>query len=157
MIGLQDFEIINYLLSEIERLKAIPEDTHADIDVNDFVIDIEQKKRKRETETLSVINKANENVPNEYLCPITKQIMKDPVIAFDGYCYERSAIETYLKLHNKSPITGDEAQYIIVFPNHRLKAEIVKYIEENVVVESKKDFEVQAWQIMAIEVNRTFE
>ena len=70
-------------------------------------------------------------IPDEYLCPITKQIMKDPVMAFDGYCYERGAIESYLKINNKSPVTGASADYVIVFPNHRLKAKIQKHMMEN--------------------------
>ena len=65
-------------------------------------------------------------IPNEFKCPITKQIMSDPVLAFDGHCYERLAIESYLKIHNKSPITGITTDCIIVFPNHQKKANIEK-------------------------------
>lgn len=32
-------------------------------------------------------------------CPITKKTMQDPVIAPDGYCYERKALKGYLKQH----------------------------------------------------------
>lgn len=32
-----------------------------------------------------------------YLCPITTEVMDDPVIAADGYTYERSAIEEWFK------------------------------------------------------------
>ncbi|NBV88156.1 MAG: hypothetical protein EBR88_01365, partial [Betaproteobacteria bacterium] len=31
------------------------------------------------------------SVPNEFLCPITMMIMRDPVIISDGYSYERAA------------------------------------------------------------------
>ncbi|CAG9320660.1 unnamed protein product [Blepharisma stoltei] len=31
------------------------------------------------------------NVPVDFLCPITKEIMEDPVVASDGYTYERIA------------------------------------------------------------------
>ena len=31
--------------------------------------------------------------PNEYLCPITCDLMEDPVLAADGHSYERSAIQ----------------------------------------------------------------
>ena len=108
LIGLKDFEIVTHLVSGIEVLKK------------QF---IECDDGRGSNDKLAV--------PKEYLCLITNQIMRDPVIAFDGRCYERSAIESYLKLHNKSPITGDEAQYIIVFPNHRLKSDIEKFIKEN--------------------------
>jgi hypothetical protein len=35
--------------------------------------------------------------PDEYLCPITGEMMSDPVIALDGHSYERSAIEKWFK------------------------------------------------------------
>eukprot|EP00045_Choanoeca_perplexa_P005436 m.46121 g.46121 ORF g.46121 m.46121 type:complete len:605 (+) comp13118_c0_seq2:30-1844(+) len=45
---------------------------------------------------------------DSFLCPITSQVMLDPVIAQDGYTYERAAIEWHFKLHGvaKSPVTG---------------------------------------------------
>ena len=38
-------------------------------------------------------------------CPLTKQVMRDPVVAGDGYTYERAAIEHWLGQHSISPIT----------------------------------------------------
>ena len=70
------------------------------------------------------------NIPERFLCPISKKMMTDPVMAFDGHCYDRSAIEDYLKTHGKSPKTGKDAEYVIVFPNHRLRADIEAYIKE---------------------------
>lgn len=32
-------------------------------------------------------------MPNEFLCPIFQEIMKDPVLTVDGFCFERRAIE----------------------------------------------------------------
>ena len=69
-------------------------------------------------------------IPDRFLCPISNKMMTDPVMAFDGHCYERSAIRDYLKAHGKSPKTGKDAEYVIVFPNHRLRAEIEAYIKE---------------------------
>lgn len=45
--------------------------------------------------------------PNEYLCPITCCLMADPVLAPDGFLYERSAITAWLTNHNTSPMKGD--------------------------------------------------
>ena len=42
-------------------------------------------------------------VPEKYLCPILKEIMKDPVICIDGCCYERAAIEEWFRHSNRSP------------------------------------------------------
>ena len=40
-----------------------------------------------------------------FVCPITKKVMQDPVMATDGYSYEKSAIEEWQKNHNTSPTT----------------------------------------------------
>eukprot|EP01083_Nonionella_stella_P215902 776622_1 len=50
------------------------------------------------------------NIPKEFICPLTKQIMREPVKIFDDHSYEKQAIEKYLKEHNKSPITGEECE-----------------------------------------------
>jgi hypothetical protein len=41
-----------------------------------------------------------------FLCPITLEMMTDPVIDPDGNSYERSAIEDWVKTHSTSPIVS---------------------------------------------------
>lgn len=41
-------------------------------------------------------------------CPITNEPMIDPVLAPDGYTYERKAIETWLLTKNTSPMTREK-------------------------------------------------
>merc|ERR1712062_712635 len=60
-------------------------------------------------------------INSKFLCPITKQIMKDPVICADGYSYERTAIEQWLKCNDKSPVTEETLSTKQVFPNQNLK------------------------------------
>jgi hypothetical protein len=47
-------------------------------------------------------------VPHELLCPITLSIFRDPVIAGDGFTYERKAIEAELKKTGRSPFTRQQ-------------------------------------------------
>ena len=47
-----------------------------------------------------------EGVASSLHCPITKQLMTDPVFTMDGQTYERSAIEEWLKTNDTSPATG---------------------------------------------------
>lgn len=49
----------------------------------------------------------NQSWRQELECPITHEIMKDPVIGSDGHTYERSAIENWLKSNPRSPMTGE--------------------------------------------------
>ncbi|EKX45487.1 hypothetical protein GUITHDRAFT_53147, partial [Guillardia theta CCMP2712] len=44
--------------------------------------------------------------PADFLCPISMEVMKDPVIAMDGHSYERQNIERWLEDHNTSPLTN---------------------------------------------------
>jgi ankyrin repeat protein len=47
-----------------------------------------------------------DNVKDRIICPITREIMYEPVKANDGMTYERDAILQWLKNNNTSPITG---------------------------------------------------
>jgi hypothetical protein len=40
-------------------------------------------------------------------CPITHDVMVDPVVASDGYTYDRRAIEQWLEQNGTSPMTGE--------------------------------------------------
>ena len=44
---------------------------------------------------------------HSFTCPITHEIMEDPVVAADGFTSERSAIEEWLARHDTSPITRE--------------------------------------------------
>eukprot|EP00698_Gefionella_okellyi_P009008 TRINITY_DN225_c0_g1_i1.p1 TRINITY_DN225_c0_g1~~TRINITY_DN225_c0_g1_i1.p1 ORF type:complete len:738 (+),score=194.46 TRINITY_DN225_c0_g1_i1:843-3056(+) len=41
-----------------------------------------------------------------FLCPITTQLMDDPVICCDGHTYERSAIQNWFMTSSRSPMTN---------------------------------------------------
>jgi len=58
---------------------------------------------------------------DEFRCPITYELMMDPVIAMDGNTYEKSAIDKWFKTNNTSPIHGGDIMEKIVIPNLNLK------------------------------------
>ncbi|CAL8404644.1 unnamed protein product [Boreogadus saida] len=67
-------------------------------------------------------------VPDEYLCPITRELMKDPVIAADGYSYEREAIQSWINSRNRSsPMTNLPLKTTLLTPNHTLKMAIGRW------------------------------
>ena len=45
-------------------------------------------------------------VPDALCCPISMEIMRDPVIAADGHTYERAEIEAWFANNRTSPKTG---------------------------------------------------
>ena len=37
-------------------------------------------------------------VPHEFMCPITRELLNDPVVAADGFTYERAMMLTWLEV-----------------------------------------------------------
>ncbi|XP_026175589.1 WD repeat, SAM and U-box domain-containing protein 1 [Mastacembelus armatus] len=67
-------------------------------------------------------------IPDEFLCPITRELMKEPVIAADGYSYEREAIESWINTKNRSsPMTNLPLLTTLLTSNHTLKMAISRW------------------------------
>jgi hypothetical protein len=67
--------------------------------------------------------------PDEFVCPITQELMVDPVVIADGHTYERSAIETWMQRKAASPMTGASLDCNMIFPNHTLRRQILEWRE----------------------------
>lgn len=65
--------------------------------------------------------------PEEFLCPITLQLMNDPVIGSDGNTYERSAINQWLRTNPHSPLTRQPMTVASLKPNFALRTAIERY------------------------------
>ncbi|XP_045888381.1 WD repeat, SAM and U-box domain-containing protein 1 isoform X2 [Micropterus dolomieu] len=71
-------------------------------------------------------------IPDEFLCPITRELMREPVIAADGYSYEREAIESWINTKNRSsPMTNLPLLTTLLTPNHTLKMAIGRWKTTN--------------------------
>lgn len=69
------------------------------------------------------------DVPEDFICPITHEIMTDPVLCEDGFSYERAAIlEWFGKDRNTSPMTNSVLTSTELFENNKMKKEIEKYL-----------------------------
>ena len=66
-------------------------------------------------------------IPNDFQCPITMDLMEEPVICEDGYTYERKAILEYLKQNTVSPITRQPINKNKLIVNRNLKDAIERY------------------------------
>jgi predicted GTPase len=64
--------------------------------------------------------------PSEHLCPITLDIMKDPVVASDGFTYERDEIARWIAAVGTSPMTR-ESLSCDLHPNQSLKTLIADW------------------------------
>lgn len=65
--------------------------------------------------------------PTCFLCPLSMEIMFDPVLAADGVSYERGVIAAWLKHTNRSPMTNEELTHRQLTPNFALQFAIVAY------------------------------
>jgi len=67
-----------------------------------------------------------ESLPNEFLCPITREVMTDPVVAEDGHSYERFAIRQWFSEgKSTSPKTGLQMPGRVLIANHAMRAQIM--------------------------------
>jgi len=67
------------------------------------------------------------SVPKEFKCPITMRTMRDPVVCADGYTYERSAIQRWLRVKRCSPCTNEPVTSRRLVPNHSLRGMILAF------------------------------
>ena len=70
-----------------------------------------------------------EEPPADFICPITTEVMRNPVMAADGHAYERSAIERWLATKSTSPMTGEELQHTCLANHHMLRRMIREWGE----------------------------
>ena len=67
--------------------------------------------------------------PLEFVCPITRQVMRDPVVAADGRSYERAAVEAFLRAGNTtSPVNGARLAHPGLTPNAALASAIGQFM-----------------------------
>lgn len=71
-------------------------------------------------------------IPHEFLCPISLEIMADPVIIATGQTYERDSIQKWLNSgHRTCPKTGQKLNHSTVAPNFALRNLIQQWCEKN--------------------------
>jgi Mg-chelatase subunit ChlD len=66
--------------------------------------------------------------PTAYLCPLTHDLMTDPVMDTEGNSYERSAIEAWLERNSTSPITRNPLTTGMLAPNRALQTLIEEWM-----------------------------
>ena len=77
------------------------------------------------------------NPPNEFCCPITLEVMSDPVVASDGNTYEKAAIQDHFRYsgnHRRntatSPLTNKTISMNLI-PNYCLRSMIHRWRVED--------------------------
>jgi hypothetical protein len=99
----------------------------------------------------------NTQPPNEYQCPITMELMCNPVIATDGYTYEREAIEAWFArggVSALSPKTNEPLLDRVLTPNRSMRALILDWKNDQLRQEQPGEEEgaafVRKWLMSAL-------
>eukprot|EP00938_MAST-03A_sp_MAST-3A-sp1_P005770 g5770.t1 len=143
-------ELRAFLKKEIQACgdKTLATSNRAVIETVTQIIDIESKtlkntKRLFELRTKSYSTRTTRSqsagsIPSEMICPITGEMMKNPVICEDGFSYEKSAIEKWFKTgSDRSPMTNKRPDSLKLIPNHTLRKLIEDWKKKNEALISK--------------------
>ncbi|EXB84496.1 U-box domain-containing protein 9 [Morus notabilis] len=145
------------LKRELQRLvRAIVDDEDYSTETVDQAKDAlfalkELKLRKR-----SVSLKLHDTLssPPEFRCPLSKELMRDPVVVSTGQTYDRPFIQKWLKAGNRTcPLTKQVLSHTNLIPNHLIREMIsqwckcrgielsdpLHYINEEGITEADRD------------------
>ena len=90
-----------------------------------------QSMEKRLDDERKQLSQLHHSPPDEYCDMIfTLELMKDPVVAADGFTYERKSIEQWFQTKNTSPNTGAALQHKNLIPNNSLRSQINQWNEK---------------------------
>ena len=70
----------------------------------------------------------DDNIPNEFYCSISQDIMTDPVKTVDNHTYDRLAIEKWFEHRVTSPLTGLVLESTTLVPNDILRDQIQNFV-----------------------------
>ena len=105
-------------------------------------------------------NCAMDDIPPQFLCPITQELIQDPVSTLCGHTFERAAIEQWFEGHGTCPADNLPVGVKKVTPNYSLKSSIEDFVKQRPEMEIKlqehKDF-CKAIQIREEDLQRLTE
>eukprot|EP00262_Sarcandra_glabra_P018880 TRINITY_DN692_c1_g1_i1.p1 TRINITY_DN692_c1_g1~~TRINITY_DN692_c1_g1_i1.p1 ORF type:complete len:649 (-),score=117.44 TRINITY_DN692_c1_g1_i1:399-2345(-) len=88
----------------------------------------------------SLVKHRSPVIPDDFRCPISLELMKDPVIVSTGQTYERSCIQKWLDAgHKTCPKTQQTLSHTALTPNYVLKSLIAQWCENNGVELPKRE------------------
>ncbi|KAJ6902331.1 U-box domain-containing protein 1-like [Populus alba x Populus x berolinensis] len=72
------------------------------------------------------------NIPDEFRCPISLDLMKDPVIVASGHTYDRNSIAQWINSgHHTCPKSGKRLIHRALIPNYALKSLVHQWCQDN--------------------------
>ncbi|MBS0352040.1 MAG: ankyrin repeat domain-containing protein, partial [Proteobacteria bacterium] len=86
-------------------------------------------------------------IDEDFLCPVTQSLIRDPVTTCDGQLYEREAIEQWFKKGNTtSPVTNKPLEDQKLTPNIFAKKQINALVDKNIELKDSEEWYLpQSW------------
>jgi hypothetical protein len=111
--------------ARMHRVQPIGEPFQSD---NDDVLTVISNEQFEVAEAEEVESCYHRSPPKSFLCPLTMDIMFDPVLDSDGNTYERLALMEWLKENRTSPISRQPLSDRMVIPNIALREAIHEFM-----------------------------
>jgi hypothetical protein len=78
------------------------------------------------------ITEYNQEIPDELTDKVfTMTIYNDPVVAVDGFTYEKASITKWFNSSNKSPMTGQVLETLKLYPNYDMRFRCIEWKEKH--------------------------
>ncbi|CAM6049197.1 unnamed protein product [Sphagnum compactum] len=92
---------------------------------------------------------SKEQVPEEFVCPISQSLMADPVIVASGYSFERQCIQRWFQLGNRHCFkSGIILEHGTLTPNLQLHSMILGWCDKHKVARPQPPTAELAWQLV---------
>jgi hypothetical protein len=113
---------------EKERKLAQSEDSRLDVELLDQLLTLAEQMK----EVLKDRLPSGLNIPTDFRCPLSLELMSDPVIVASGQTYERAYIQKWIDQGNtRCPKTFQTLSHKNLIPNYTVKALIANWCEAN--------------------------
>lgn len=99
--------------------------------LNDYLLTVNPETNNTDVEK-DVVKHRSPVIPDDFRCPISLELMRDPVIVSTGQTYERSCIQKWLDGgHKTCPKMQQTLVHTALTPNYVLKSLITLWCESN--------------------------
>ncbi|CAK9193558.1 unnamed protein product [Sphagnum troendelagicum] len=113
---------------EKERKHAQSEDSSLNVELLDQLLTLAEQMK----EVLKDRLPSGLNIPTDFRCPLSLELMSDPVIVASGQTYERAYIQKWIDQGNtRCPKTFQTLSHKNLIPNYTVKALIANWCEAN--------------------------
>eukprot|EP00249_Psilotum_nudum_P007761 c20800_g1_i1 orf=3-1466(-) len=117
-------ESIEQMSRILKKLKSLLEPEHMETEILDLEV--------VSFSTAASSDRPTPIVPDDFRCPVSLELMKDPVIVATGQTYDRTSIRKWLDAgHKTCPKTQQILSNLVLTPNHVLRRLIAQWCQAN--------------------------